>query len=280
MPTALWENQLADDHARRLEEGRYIESLRRDVAGLLPREGLSGEAFTAWFEDLRESGPGQQHPLFDWLARHCSDEQMRWFLTQEAAGEAGFEDLLACTQVKLPARPKLECARNYWDEMGHGRESAMHGGMLAGMVRELGLDPSLETTVPESLALNNTMIALAVNRRYAYQSLGALGAIELTAPGRVRQVSLGMRRLGFGPRSRSYFDLHAALDISHSRQWMREIIRPLVDQNPECAMHLAEGALMRLLCGERCFDRYSAEFGLDLARDQHQEAALKQALTA
>jgi hypothetical protein len=90
----------------------------------------------------RAHRPGQQHPLFDWLAQEATLPQMRWFLTQEAAGEAGFEDLLACTQVKLPPQPKLECARNFWDEMGHGKQSAMHGQMLEHMVRELGLRPA------------------------------------------------------------------------------------------------------------------------------------------
>jgi hypothetical protein len=51
---------------------------------------------------------------------------MLWFLTQEVAGEAGFDDLLALTQVKMPITAKLEMARNYWDEMGRGRETAMH----------------------------------------------------------------------------------------------------------------------------------------------------------
>jgi hypothetical protein len=44
-------------------------------------------------------------------------QQMQWFLTQEIAGEAGFEDLTAFTQIRLPVRPKLELARTYWDEM-------------------------------------------------------------------------------------------------------------------------------------------------------------------
>ena len=57
-------------------------------------------------------------------------EEMRWFLTQEVAGEAGFEDLAALTQVKLPQRPKLEIARNYWDEMGRGNPKGMHGPLL------------------------------------------------------------------------------------------------------------------------------------------------------
>ena len=47
-------------------------------------------------------------------------DQMRWFLTQEVAGEAGFDDLAALTQVKMPQQAKLEIARNYWDEMGRG----------------------------------------------------------------------------------------------------------------------------------------------------------------
>ena len=61
----------------------------------------------------------------------------------------------------------------------------MHGQMLNHMVHALDLKPSLDTTVWQALALSNTMIGLATTRRYAYQSIGALGVIELTAPGRV-----------------------------------------------------------------------------------------------
>ena len=78
------------------------------------------DAFIAWFEELRENGPGQGDPLFPWLATTATREQMRWFLTQEVAGEAGFDDLLALTQIKMSERAKLEMARNFWDEMGRG----------------------------------------------------------------------------------------------------------------------------------------------------------------
>ena len=59
---------------------------------------------------------------------------MKWFLQQEVAGEAGFDDLVAMTQVKLPCRAKLEMARNYWDEMGQGHGPAMHGALLDRLV--------------------------------------------------------------------------------------------------------------------------------------------------
>ena len=52
------------------------------------------------------------------------------------------------------------------------------------------------------------------------------------------------------------------LDVKHSLAWNAEAIRPLVEENPACATAIAEGALMRLKCGERCFERYRRELGL------------------
>ncbi len=258
-PSPGWQESLRDDLSWQLAEGRYLEALRHEVTPLITDHAGDTAHFIGWFESLAQAGPGQQHALFDWLARDATLAQMRWFLTQEAAGEAGFDDLVAYTQVKLPVGAKLECARNYWDEMGHGKENAMHGQLLDRMVRALGLQPTLDSTVWESLALGNTMLGLATARRYVYQSLGALGVIELTAPGRASKVSAGMKRLGLDGRMRAYFDLHAALDVSHARAWIREIIQPLVEADPSCARLIAEGAMMRLVCGVRCFDRYVME---------------------
>ena len=258
-PKIDWEKSLDTELIFRNVETRYLEQQRLDIAHLMPSRQLDSEQFLAWFASLEHIGPGQQHYLFDWLAEHASLEEMRWFLRQEAAGEAGFEDLLAYTQVKLPARAKLECARNFWDEMGHGKQGAMHGEMLEKMVHGLDLQPSIDSTVWESLALGNTMLGLAMSRRYTYHSIGALGVIELTAPGRVKKIAAGMRRLGIDARFRAYFDLHAALDVSHARAWMREVISPLVEEDIAVARWIAEGALMRLSCGEQCFNRYAAE---------------------
>ncbi len=183
--------------------------------------------------------------------------QMRWFLEQEIAGEAGFDDLVALAQLKLPSRPKLELARNYWDEMGQGREQGMHGPMLHTLQQGLRLQPT--EPVWEALALGNLMVALAMSRDYAYQTIGALGVIELTAPGRAEQVNAGLKRLGVDGSIRRYFALHATLDIRHSETWIREVFRPLVADDPRIAPCLAEGALMRLRAGARCFDRYRRE---------------------
>lgn len=132
----------------------------------------------------------------------------------------------------------------------------MHGPMLHHVGQELDLACTIENTVWEALALANLMAGLACNRRYAYHSVGALGAVELTAPTRVNRVDRGLRRLGASPRARSYFSLHASIDLVHSRGWNAEVIRPLVADRPELRIAIAEGALMRLKAGARCFERY------------------------
>jgi hypothetical protein len=261
-PSEDWQARIASDAVMLRLEGGFVEELRAEIADEAARAPTDVEGFIAWFEALKENGPGQGDPLFPWLAEEASRDEVRWFLEQEAAGEAGFDDLVAMTQIKLPTRPKLELARNYWDEMGRGQEAGMHGPMLNSLVDTLDLQPTIERTVWESLALANAMTAMASARRYAWHSVGALGAIELTAPGRSACVAAGLKRVGLNGKERRYFTLHALLDVKHSADWNREAIRPAVEKDQRRATAMAEGALIRLRCGERCFERYRAHFGL------------------
>jgi hypothetical protein len=258
VPHADWQADLNTDQRMARLEGAFVEAFREHVAPLVADVPSDPDGFIAWFEGLKDNGPGQWDPLFAWLETDADLEQMRWFLTQEAAGEAGFDDLVAMTQVKLPARPKLELARNYWDEMGRGNMGGMHGPMLDRTVAGLELTPTIEGTAWQSLCLANTMTAFATTRRYTYQSIGALGVVELTAPTRVGAVAEGLKRLGRSPEQRKYFVLHAHLDVEHSKAWNAEALAPLVEENPACARHIAEGAVMRLICGEQCFETYRA----------------------
>lgn len=261
-PTEEWRENLECWNTLALLEEEFLQEEREAVKVRAEEAPDSPGAFMDWLGGLLTTGPGQGDPLFPWLSFRATREQMRWFLSQELAGEAGFDDLVALSQVKLPARPKLEMARNYWDEMGGGQAAAMHGGLLELTADEFQLRPHREEAVWESLALSNLMIGLAFNRRYAYHSIGALGAIEMTAPGRASQVNAGLKRLGVPAPARQYFSLHAGLDVRHSAGWNAEVIRPLIGGNPWIARAIAEGALMRLNAGQRCFGRYRREFGI------------------
>jgi pyrroloquinoline quinone (PQQ) biosynthesis protein C len=258
-PDTRWQAAIHDDAALLELQGKFLEVLRSGVADEAADAPTAPQDFIDWFVALEADGPGQHDPLFAWLEEEASLDQMRWYLEQEAAGEAGFDDLTAFTQVKLPTRIKLELARNYWDEMGRGNAKGMHGPMLHRLITALKLCPAIETTVWESLALANAMTAMATRRDYAWHALGALGVIELTAPRRSAAVAAGLRRLGVAPKDRLYFDLHATLDVKHSAAWNAEALAPAVAEDPRRATAIAEGALMRLQCGARCFERYRRE---------------------
>jgi hypothetical protein len=256
-----WRADLAEEREVKALEAEFVERERRGVAARAASVPHDPDGFIRWYEDLRETGPGQDDPLFPWLAETASLAEMRWFIVQEIGGEAGFEDLVALTQIRFSTTAKLELARNYWDEMGRGNRKGMHGPLLTDLGTALGVRAAVDTTVWESLALTNMMVALAANRRYAYQSIGALGVIEMTAPGRAVHVARGLQRLGVSPRASHYFALHAVLDVKHSAAWNREIIHSIMAEEPQAATAIAEGALLRLTCGERCFRRYREQFG-------------------
>jgi len=255
-----FEEALEDELVIRRLEAAWLESERAAVAERAAAAPTESRAFLAWFRALEESGPGQGDPLFPWLAENASLSQMRWFLTQEIAGEAGFDDLVALTQLRMPKRPKLELARNYWDEMGNGRAVGMHGPMLDALIEELALDPAPERVVWEALAVGNLLAGLAFDRRWAFHAVSALGAVELTAPGRTALVAQGLERLGVTPAGRRYFAVHAVIDRKHAAAWNAEVIEPLVRADPRNARPIAEGALMRLRAGARSFARYREHF--------------------
>ena len=256
---ADFDASIRDELAMRRIGDAFVERERERIASLASEAPASPGPFVEWFEHLRETGPGQGDPLFPWLEERATFGEMRWFLAQEVSGEAGFEDLVALTQLKLPTRVKLEMARNYWDEMGCGHESGMHGPLLDKLAQHFDVARDPPATCWESLALGNLMIALATDRRRTWQSVGALGVIELTAPGRAEYVNRALKRLGVPGEARRYFALHATLDVKHSRSWNDEVIAPLVSEFPEAARGIAEGALMRLEAGARCFRRYRDE---------------------
>src|SRR3546814_12763194 len=104
----------------------------------------------------------------------------------------------------------------------------MHGPMLDVLAEALGVQPRIENTVWESLALANAMTAMATSRRFAWHSIGALGIIEQTAPGRSVEVAAGLRRIGPSGRERHYSYLHAAPAVQPSAAANRATIAPRV----------------------------------------------------
>ena len=76
------------------------------------------------------------------------------------------------------------------------------------------------------------------------EGFGALGVVELTAPGRAAQVNAGLRRLGVRGAARQYFALHATLDVRHSAAWNEQVLRPLIAEDPERRLSLKQAGFL------------------------------------
>ena len=242
-------------------EINFLLAERQKIAAIAAEAPTDVDGFIEWYENLKEVGPGQYDPLFTWLAEEATMDEMRWFIRQEVVGEAGFDDLISLTQLRMPTRPKLEMSRNLWDEMGVGKEKGMHGPMLEILAEEMNIS-EIGETVWEAQSLSNVMVGLAANRCFAFHSVGCLGAVELTAPSRCVEVVKGLERLGISNQAAIYYRLHSLIDVRHSEDWNKEVIANLVAEDPARARCIAEGALMRLNAGARTFDRYRDHFGL------------------
>lgn len=259
-----WQQQLRQDCELQVVEGHFIEAERALVRDGAARAPTQPHELLDWFEGLKEAEAAQDGRLFQWLAGEVSRDQMLWFLTQELSGEDDLEDLYALTQLKLPERPKLEMARNYWDEMGQGDASATRARLLASLISDLSTE-FLEPQAWEILARANLMLGLAATRRYAFQAVGALGVVELTSAGPARCLSLGLRRLGFSSEASNYFSWRARLSTLRSQVFNQGVILPLVAQDCRSATAIAEGALLRLVADGRCLRLYERELGFPLS---------------
>lgn len=249
-------------------EIEWLNSERQRISPLLSNVPDDEEGFIQWFEQLEQNGPGQHHPLFDYLAEQATYEELRYFLLQEMGTEAGFDDLISLTQVKTPPPVKLELARNYWDEMGGGELEGMHSELLSRLVGsfQLSWEDHYDDVHWAPLALSNLMVAFAMKRAYFSQSIGALGVIELTAPERCHRVMEGMKRVKLRDDEYKYYTLHSHLDLEHWAGWKRNVMYPLSREYPERMVKMAEGALLRLHAGARCFKVYCNHLGLPFDR--------------
>lgn len=237
----------------------WLQVERQKIADTLQQLPDDPADFIPWFEALEEHGYGQHHRLFDFLAEHANRKEIRYFLQQEYSTEAGFDDLVALTQVKAAPSVKMELAHNYWDEMGRGNPRGVHSFLLQRLGDKFDLTNEAEqpAILWAPLALSNLMIAFASNRCLFYQSMGALGVIELTAPSRCVKVMQAFHRIGVCSEDYHYYTLHSTLDRKHWAGWRDNALHPLIEEAPDSRFAIAEGALLRLLMGQHCFELYA-----------------------
>ncbi len=204
-------------------------------------------------------------PVYRFVAEDATYDQLVEFLTLEGGPDGGFDDLIAACQIGLDGEPKLELARNYWDEMGNGDAADVHTELHRRLTRCLGVEAVPRTEQPaEALERAALGSLLATNRSLQPEMVGALGLIELQAGPRCRKVIDGLRRLGAPGEALPFYEVHAAVDPKHGKHWVDHVVTPLSDDGT-WAEGMMRGARWRWLVNDDFFRAMADRLAPELA---------------
>lgn len=195
---------------------------------------------------------------YRWLAKEASWQELVGFLSVEGGPDGGFDDLVALCQVGLAGEPKLEMARNYWDEMGNGSLSAVHTVLHDDLVSAMGMPRTPEDELPEQALERAALNGLLATNRYLQPELvGSLGMTELQAGPRCRMVVKALQRLGAPEGTLPFYEEHATVDPRHGNDWVENAVKPLVSADPSWGPRIVRGAAWRAATNLRFFSAVS-----------------------
>ena len=243
----------------RLEE-RFVARLRAydDAMGWdLPDDAVAAMRMIA----RRDLVPA----IYEWVAAEADLGDLVDYLSLEGGPDGGFDDLVAACQIGLDGEPKLELARNYWDEMGNGTLAAVHTELHRDLARALGLRDVPRTDLPtEALERGALGSLLATNRWFQPEMVGALGLLELQAGPRCRKVVAALERVGAPQGAFPFYAEHAEVDPRHGKDWLDNAITHLA-ADPVWAEGIVRGARWRSVTNARFFAAMADRFAADRA---------------
>jgi hypothetical protein len=100
---------------------------------------------------------------------------------------------------------------------------------------------------------------LATTRGLQPEMVGALGLIELQAGPRCRKVLEGLRRVGAPDDTFPFYEVHAAVDPKHGKDWVDNVVTPLADDDV-WAEGMVRGARWRWLVNDAFFAAMAERF--------------------
>jgi hypothetical protein len=198
--------------------------------------------------------------VYEWVAEEASYDELVDFLALEGGPDGGFDDLVAACQIGLSGEPKLELARNYWDEMGHGAIDKVHTELHRRLGRALEIDDLDREQQPvEALERSALGSLLATNRWLQPEMVGALGLTELQAGPRCEKVLAAFARVDAPAGAWPFYEVHAEVDPIHGKAWVENVVGPLAD-DPRWAAGMVRGARWKALVNRRFFAAMAARF--------------------
>ena len=204
----------------------------------------SGAEFVSLVKDDIKRHAANQHEFYEeFLPNRATVEDLAFYLAQETLQDPRFDDFIAALQMGLPARPKLELASNYWDEMGNGEIARMHTVMFQNVADSLGLTDEYiqDSLTTDGLWCGNLSTMLVLRRHLIYRGMAYFATIEHMFPKRCLSLIAAWQRLGLPTRLLEYHEEHVRVDARHASGFFQHVIAPLCEHGARAGLS-ASGA--------------------------------------
>jgi hypothetical protein len=232
-----WEPTLLG--ARGLLEARMLERLRAE-AGVDEAPGDVAQAL------LRMVNEGGGRSLSRFLADRGTVAQMREFAAHRSAYQLKEADPHTWAIPRLSGKVKAAMVEIQADEYGAGVERDMHQNLFALTMRALDLDTRygayLDVLPATTLAPVNIISFFGLHRRWRAALVGHLALFEMTSVEPMGRYSQALRRMGFGPAARHFFEVHVVADAHHERVAAHDLAGGLAAQDPRLSGDIVFGA--------------------------------------
>jgi len=193
---------------------------------------------------IAESGGGRSLSRF--LATEGSVGQLREFAVHRSAYQLKEADPYTFAIPRLAGSAKAAMVEVQADEYGQGRERDMHQNLFGLTMRALGLvtryGAYLNLLPATTLASVNVMSLFALHRRWRGAAVGHLALFEMTSVEPMGRYSQALRRLGFGPVARHFFEVHVVADAHHEQVAAHALAGGLARQDPRLSGDILFGA--------------------------------------
>jgi hypothetical protein len=234
---------------------RIEHAFLADLIGIdAARPALSHREVTAAFDELLGSDGGPS--LSSYLLERGTLAQLREFVVHRSIYQRKEADPHTWVIPRLRGRAKSACVRLQSDEYGNGEPGRTHAELFATTMREFGLDPTPGAYVDQvpatTLATDNLVSLLGLHRRWRGALVGHLAAFEMTSVVPMARYAEAIRRRLPSAPAAEFYECHVVADTVHERIAAEELLRGLVDADPEASRDVCVGAAA-LLAVERRF---------------------------
>ncbi len=180
------------------------------------------------------------------LAEAGTLEQMREYVIHRSGYQLKEADPHTWALPRLSGHAKAAMVEIQADEYGHGKARDMHqnlfGLTMDALDLNLGYGAYLDRLPGVTLATMNLVSLFGLHRRWRGALVGHLCVFEMTSVAPMADFSAALRRLGFGPDARHFFDAHVVADAHHQKVAAEDLAVHTVAQEPDLAHDIVFGA--------------------------------------